>query len=221
MNRKIRAAAALGLAWTLAAAWAHEDHAPATQAPKNAPAVTDVPAKKTAPDARTYFTDLELLTQDGKKVRFYSDVLEGQTVLINTIYTNCQDACPLITQKLNEVRAQIPDRFGKGIRFVSISSDPVRDTPEALKNFAKKQHADMSGWVFLTGKKENVDHILKKLGQYSDDLQDHSTLLIAGNVPAKRWSKISPEALPVAIAERLKMLDDPTRTPFIPSPGAK
>ena len=64
-------------------------------------------------DARTYFTDLELLTQEGRKVRFYSDVLEGRTVLINVIYTNCKDACPLITQQLNEVRRQIPELFGK------------------------------------------------------------------------------------------------------------
>lgn len=157
-------------------------------------------------DARTYFTDLELLTHDGRKVRFYSDVLAGRTVLINVIYTNCKDACPLITQQLNQVRGLLGERFGRDIFFVSLSSDPERDSPAALRGFAKAQHADLSGWVFLTGAKQNIDQILKKLGQFSANVEDHSTLLIGGNVPAKRWAKIRPDAPPIAIAERLKLL---------------
>jgi protein SCO1 len=199
------------------AVFAHSEHGQAGSGLQKE-AAADVAQKKSgAPDARAYFTDLELTTQDGKKVRFYSDVLQGRTVVINTIYTNCKDACPLITQKLNEVRAQIPESFGKEVFFVSISSDPVRDTPEALKTFAQKQNADAAGWVFLTGKKENIVHILKKLGQFSEDIEDHSTLLIAGNVPQKRWSKIRPDAPPVAIAERIKLL---VSGPFAPAQPA-
>jgi len=159
-------------------------------------------------DARAYFTDLELTTQDGRKVRFYSDVLEGRTVLINVMYTSCKDACPLITQKLNEVRALLGERFGREVYFVSLTSDPERDSPAALRSFADKQSVDLSGWTFLTGNAKNVEHILKKLGQFSEEVEAHSTLLIAGNVPVKRWSKIRPEAPPVAIAERLKLLAD-------------
>ena len=157
-------------------------------------------------DARSYFTDLELVTQDGRKVRFYSDVLEGRTVVINVIYTSCQDACPLITQQLNEVRQRLPELFGKQVFFVSLSSDPKRDTPKALKQFAKKQQADVEGWTFLTGRPENVERILKKLGQYSESVEGHSTLLIAGNVPARRWSKMLANAPSAAIAARLSTL---------------
>lgn len=162
-------------------------------------------------DARTYFTDLELLTHDGRTVRFYSDMLEGRTVLINVIYTNCKDACPLITQRLNEVRRLLGEQFGHGVHFVSLTSDPERDSPAALRAFAQKQSADLSGWTFLTGNRKHIEHILKKLGQYSRDPEDHSTLLIAGNVPAKRWTKIRPDAPPIAIAERLKLLADTGR----------
>lgn len=176
-----------------------------TQAGKAANAAT---AAKAGPrDAASYFTELELLTQDGRRVRFHSDVLQGRTVLINVVYATCQDACPLITQKLNEVRQHLPpELFGKQVFFVSLTSDPVNDTPQALKAFARKQGADVEGWTFLTGRKENVEHILKKLGQYSETVEGHSTLLIAGNVPAKRWSKIRPDAPPAAIAERLSVL---------------
>ncbi|MEY2689790.1 MAG: hypothetical protein RL375_3989 [Pseudomonadota bacterium] len=183
----------------------HQHAAPPGQ-PMVAPLVS--PQGKPGPqDAASYFTELELQTHEGRPVRFYSDVLQGRTVLINVIYASCKDACPLLTQQLNEVRAQLPpDMFGKQVFFVSLTSDPANDTPQALKEFAKKQGADVPGWTFLTGRKDRVDHILKKLGQYSETVEGHSTLFIAGNVPAKRWSKIRPDAQAGAIAERLVTL---------------
>ncbi|HEX6829630.1 MAG TPA: SCO family protein [Burkholderiales bacterium] len=210
----IKLAATLVAAVLAGPLWAHS--ASAAQESQQKEPVADIPAKGTAqPDARAYFTETELVTQDGKKVRFYSDVLEGRIVLINTIYTNCQDACPLITQKLNEVRAQLGDSFGSKVYFVTISSDPVRDTPKALREFARKQNADPPGWTYLTGPKKNVDLVLKKLGQFSQNVEEHSTLLIAGNVPEKRWSKIRPDAPSVAISERIKLLADPSAVPGV------
>lgn len=209
--RNIQLAVVLVAALAVGPVWAHSEHDAAAKEPQQKEPVADIPAKRAAqPDARAYFTDTELVTQDGKKVRFYSDVLEGRVVLINVIYTNCQDACPLITQKLNEVRAQLGDQFGTKVYFVTITSDPVRDTPKALRDFAKKQNASQPGWVYLTGPKKNVDFVLKKLGQFSQHVEEHSTLLIAGNVPEKRWSKIRPDAPSGAISERLKMLADPS-----------
>ncbi len=189
-------------------ATAHEAHRPAA-APAGPPMAT-LPAPGGqgggTRDARTYFTDLELQSQDGRRLRFYSDVLEGRTVLINVIFANCQDACPLITQKLNEVRGLLGDQIGREVTFVTLTSDPKRDTPAALKAYAQKQGVDTDGWLFLSGDARNVEHILKKLGQLSRSPEEHSTLLIAGNVSAKRWTKIRPDAAPVAIADRLKLL---------------
>jgi cytochrome oxidase Cu insertion factor (SCO1/SenC/PrrC family) len=199
----------LGLAAAAAgSAWAHSEHT-APAAKQNEP-VAEIPVKQTAKnDARAYFTDTQLVTQDGKKVRFYSDVLAGRTVLINVIYTNCKDACPLVTQKLLEVKARIGDLYGKEVHFVSISSDPERDSPAELKAFAKKQNADIPGWTFLTGDKQNIDFILKRLGQFSQHVEDHSTLLIAGNVPAKHWKKIPPSAPAPMVATQLQLLVNP------------
>lgn len=195
-----------GLALALAAGAHEAKQAGASRHKEAAAPAQGKPAAQGTRDARTYFTDLELVTHDGRKVRFYSDMLEGRTVLINVIYTNCKDACPLITQKLNQVRGLIGEQFGRDVWFVSLTSDPERDSPAALRRFAQEQSADLGGWTFLTGNPKNIEHILKKLGQYSQDAEDHSTLLIAGNVPAKRWAKIRPDAPPVAIAERLKLL---------------
>lgn len=206
MKSMMMSAAALAALLSATAATAHSEK-PAGGAQQPATAALAAPdAKGGTRDPLSYFTDLELQTQDGRKVRFYSDMLQGRTVLLNVIYTHCSDACPLITQQLNDVRRRLPELFGKQVHFITLSSDPKRDSPKVLKQFAQKQNADVEGWTFLTGSKQNMDHILKKLGMHSEQVEGHSTLLIAGNVAAKRWSKIRPDAPPLAIAERLTAL---------------
>jgi cytochrome oxidase Cu insertion factor (SCO1/SenC/PrrC family) len=156
--------------------------------------------------ARDYFTNLELVSQDGKTVRFFDDVLKDKVVIINFIFTNCEGACPLVTHKLTLVRDAMEGQIGDTVRFVSLSLDPKRDTPAALKEFAKTHHADHDGWVFLTGTPENLEYIIKRLGQYTDDVEAHSTMMLAGNVKAAHWMKILPHEQPPAIAEKLRLL---------------
>ncbi len=156
--------------------------------------------------ARNYFTNLELVNQDGETVRFFDDVLKDKVVVINFIFTNCPGACPLVTHKLTVVRDSIEGQIGDTVRFVSLSLDPARDTPAALKAFAKKHHADHDGWVFLTGKAAHLDDIIKRLGQYTADVEAHSTMMLAGNVKTAHWIKIMPHEQPPTIAEKLQRL---------------
>ncbi len=158
--------------------------------------------------ARSYFSNLELINQDGETVRFFDDVLKDKVVVISFIFTNCEGACPLITHKLTLVRDRMEGQIGAPVRFVSLSLDPARDTPAAMKAFAKTHHADHEGWVFLTGKPENLDSIIKRLGQFTDDIEAHSTMMLAGNVSAAHWIKILPHEQPPAIAQKLQLLID-------------
>jgi cytochrome oxidase Cu insertion factor (SCO1/SenC/PrrC family) len=213
-------ALALALGLPAGAAFAHGKSHPA---PEAAPQQSESKASAAAPaeqpvssaastgtrDARTYFTDTVLLTQDGREVKFYSDVLKDRVVMLNVVYTNCKDACPLITRKLKEVRDALGEPLASKVHFISISSDPENDSPQALKAFAAKNEADSPNWTFLTGDKANVDFVLARLGQLGQTPEGHSTLLIAGDVAAKRWNKIRPDATPIAIAERLKLLSEP------------
>ncbi len=180
-----------------------------TQATMQEPTGKETQAERDA-KAREYFSDTVLVTQGGKQVRFFSDVLRGKIVVISFVYTNCGDACPLITHKLVQTRAQIPQLFGSSVRFVSISIDPDNDSPEALRKFAAKFDADHPEWLFLTGTKARVDHVLKKLGAYTEDVQNHSTAIIAGNVPVARWRKIRPDTPPPVIAETIRFLAEQT-----------
>src|SRR5215510_2931474 len=79
------------------------------------------PAAAGTRDPRTYFTDSELLTQDGRKIRFYSDMLKDRVVVVNVMYANCKDACPLITRQMGEVKDELGELFGKKVFFVSIT----------------------------------------------------------------------------------------------------
>lgn len=139
--------------------------------------------------ARNYFSDVPLVNQDGQTVRFYSDLLEGKVVVINSFYGTCQSVCPPVMHKLEQIQDALGDRFGKEVFFISISVDPAHDTPAKLKQYAGKYHVK-PGWSFITGKKENVDQALGRIGQASAEKSDHSTILIAGNLPRQYWKKL-------------------------------
>ncbi len=98
------------------------------------------------PDA-SHFPNIELITQDGKKVHFYDDLIKGKIVAIDMIYTTCQYACPLETARLAQVQKKLGDRVGQDIFFYSISIDPVHDTPAVLKAYMEKFHIG-PGWTF-------------------------------------------------------------------------
>jgi protein SCO1/2 len=158
--------------------------------------------------ARAYFTDTLLLDQDGRAVRFYSDVLQGNVVVVNFIFTRCTEACPLLTRRLNGVRRELGPRFGSEVRFVSISVDPEFDTPQELRRFADKQEATYTGWTWLTGKKEDVDRVLAKLGEVVASPGDHSTGFLAANVRTGHWTRTRPDASPAIVAQRVRDLAD-------------
>ena len=138
--------------------------------------------------AQKYFTDVELINQDGKKVRFYSDVLKGKTVIVNAFFTSCTSVCPPMNRNMEKIQEALGDRIGRDVFLVSMTVDPETDTPARMKEYAKKFHAG-PGWLFLTGKKENLDWALYKLGQYVENKDDHQTVLIIGNEPTGLWKK--------------------------------
>jgi protein SCO1 len=169
------------------------ESAPQTKAaPKAPPQPHDHSHTTKAPDdatpARKYFTDVELLNQNGEKVRFYSDVLKGKTVIVNAFFTTCTSVCPPMNRNMEKIQEALGDRVGRDVFLVSITVDPEVDTPARLKDYAKKFHAG-AGWVFLTGKKENLDWALYKLGQYVETKEDHKTIFIIGNEPTGLWKK--------------------------------
>ena len=148
--------------------------------------------------AERYFSDVELLDQDGRTLRFYNDVLKNKVVIINTFFTTCTNICPPMNRNFEKIQEALGDRLGKDAFLISISVDPETDTPPRLKDYSKRFHAK-PGWLFLTGKKENVNWALYKLGQYVETKDDHTNIFIIGNEPKGLWKK----AFGLAKAEEL------------------
>lgn len=141
-----------------------------------------------------YFPNVVLTTQDGKPVKFYDDLLKGKIVVIDLIYTHCVDSCPLETARLVQVQKMLGERMGTDIFFYSITLDPKRDTPQVLKAYAEKYHTG-PGWLFLTGRKEDIDLISKKMGLYSDpdpsNRDGHTPSVVIGNEATGQWMRNS------------------------------
>ena len=153
--------------------------------------------------AGKYFSDVELINQDGQKVRFYSDVLKGKTVVVNAFFTTCTGVCPPMNRSFEKIQQAFGDRVGKDVFLVSITVDPQTDTPTRLKEYASKYNA-RPGWTFLTGKKENLDWALYKLGQYVEQKENHKSVVIIGNEATGLWKKafgLAPADELIAIVE--------------------
>src|SRR5215207_722958 len=161
-------------------------------------------SKNVKSQAEKYFSDVELMNQDGKKMRFYSDVLKNKVVIINTFFTTCTSVCPPLNRNFEKVQDALGERLGKDAFLVSISVDRAADTPPRLKEYSRRFHA-RPGWIFLTGKKENVDWALYKLGQYVESKDAHSTIMIIGNEPKGLWKKAFGLAKP---DELIKIVED-------------
>jgi protein SCO1/2 len=147
-----------------------------------------------------YFTNLQLLTQDNRPIRFYEDMLKGKIVLVNFMFTTCTGICPPMTANLVKVQSLLGEHVGREINMISLTVDPLTDTPERLKKYAESFKA-RPGWYFLTGKKENVDWVLYRLGGYVEDKAEHSGLLLIGNDLTGEWIKVSAMTRPTDIAE--------------------
>ena len=104
------------------------------------------------------------------------------------------------------IRDMLHEDERRAITFISISIDPLRDTPSAMKGFAQKLDADLDGWLWLTGQPDDVNDVTRRLGSYTDEPEAHTTTLLAANVPNAHWTKIPPTVPPNGVVARLRLL---------------
>jgi protein SCO1 len=161
-------------------------------------------AESTHQSGAEWFTNVEVKTQDGRTLRFYDDVMKGKILLINFFFTECDAICPLMTENLARVQDLLAPRVGKDIFMVSITLQPEHDTPEVLAAYAKTYGVG-PGWLFLTGKKTDIELLRHRLGFVDSDpaqdadLEQHIGTVRIANEPMHRWAMspalLDPEAL--------------------------
>lgn len=142
------------------------------------------PGPATATDVTLH--NATLLTQNGAQVRFASDVIADRIVVMDFVYTTCTTVCPVLSAVFGQVQERLGDRLGQEVSLVSVSVDPVRDTPPRLKAYADR-HRAQDGWIWLTGDKSQVDQVLTGLGAYAPRFEDHPAMVLVGDGRSGTW----------------------------------
>jgi protein SCO1/2 len=143
------------------------------------------------------------MDQDGREVRFYSDLVRGKLVMMNAIFTRCPATCPVQAGIFARVQEQLGDRLKRDVRLISVSLDPVYDTPERLREFGRR-HGAGPGWRLLTGSKENVTTVLKAMDLYAANPADHTPIAAIGNEPGGVWIKALHLVSPLELVKKLE-----------------
>ena len=116
--------------------------------------------------------DITLVTMNEKDYTFGE---ETETIkLVEFIYTNCPDICPTTTQEMNLLRDNLLKEgvYGDQVKFVTLTIDPYRDTPEVLRNYMDNFGLENDGnWIFLTGDPADIIEEQKKIKQVADTFQ--------------------------------------------------
>jgi protein SCO1/2 len=161
---------------------------------------------------RQYLPNVPVVTQKGHSLRFYDDVLKGKISVISLIYTSCQDICPVVTARLAQLEDKLGESVGRDVFFVSISVDPVNDTPEKLREYAEAFQAG-PGWTFLTGEPENIKAIRYKLGDRGISLSEHRNEIMLYNDNTGEWERSSAFGDLNVLALTVRAMDPASRHP--------
>jgi protein SCO1/2 len=156
-----------------------------------------------------YFPNTPLTTSEGRKVRFYDDLLKDKIVILNLMYADCDGICPATTAKLKSVRQLLRKEVKHDIFIYSLTLKPEQDSPAALKEYADMHGVNDPQWLFLTGKPDEVDLLRHKLG-FADpdpvvdrDKSRHSGMLRYGNEPQCVWGTCQGSAEAEWIAQEI------------------
>ena len=137
--------------------------------------------------------NVTVIDQEGRPHRFYDDLVEGRIVTLNFFFAGCGDTCPLVTQNLRQVQDLLGPRCGRDVFMYSLTLQPEVDTPEVLGDYAGSYQVQ-PGWRFLTGAKDDIELLRRRLGFASADPEldvikdEHTGLLRYGNDALDRWA---------------------------------
>jgi protein SCO1 len=162
---------------------------------------------------KKYFPNFELTTHEGRKVRFYDDLIKDKIVVINFMYAKCEGICPAVTMNLKQVQNLLGRRVGRDIFMYSITLKPDEDTPSQLQHYVHMHHLK-PGWTFLTGKPDEIGTLRRTLGFYTSnteqdkDVTNHIGVVRYGNEARQWWAMCPGKANPAWMVESILWMDD-------------
>ena len=164
---------------------------------------------------KRHFPNVVLTTHEGKKVRFYDDLIKDKIVVINFMYVKCDGICSGITANLVRLQKLLGSRLGRDIFMYSFTLKPEQDSPEVLRKYAKAYRAK-KGWTFLTGTPEDMELLRRKLGftdpdpKLDADKSNHIGNVRYGNEALQLWGSCPGLSKASWMAESISWVDWPT-----------
>ncbi len=200
----------LGLSAGSLQAQSLEEHVGHASAPAADPHAQHQGHSRVESSAQVAFADVPLLDQDGRELRLKADLVGDRIVVMGFVYTSCTTVCPVVSAIMQKLHKQLGERAGDEVQLISLSIDPLRDTPERLREYAGRYQADAS-WRWLTGSSQAVEDTLKGLGTWTANYQDHPPLILVGDGRTQEWTRFygftDPATLLVRVNELSSMRD--------------
>ena len=156
------------------------------------PALVGTAAATPPGPASPRFSNLPVVTHEGRTARFYDDLVRGKTVVFNMMYTVCTGICPISTANLLQVQRALGPRLGRNVFMYSMTLQPQFDDARALRDYMQR-YGIQPGWTYLTGKPGDMDLLRRELGFVDSDpvadgdLRTHTGMVRAGNDALNRW----------------------------------
>lgn len=104
--------------------------------------------------------DLIVFDQNGKELKFYTDLVKNKKVIVNFIFTSCNGICPSTGRHFSKLQTALGKRLGTDVFMITITTDPKTDTPERLKAWSNKYNP-AAGWTLVTGSTDNITRLLQ------------------------------------------------------------
>ncbi len=149
--------------------------------------------------------DVDVVDRNGNRMRFRDDALGDRIVVLDFVYTTCTTACPVLSSIVALVQEALGDRLGREVRLITLSIDPARDTPARMRKIAEAFGAGPD-WLWLTGKKSDIDRLLKGLGAYTPDIESHPPMFIIGDPLNDRWTRLFGFASPDEVVAQIEAM---------------
>ena|SRR5690348_5991136 len=131
--------------------------------------------------------DLVLRDQDGKEVRFYSDLIKDKVVVLSFFYTSCTFSCPMQGKILSQLQVLLGERLGRSVFLISVSTDPAQDSPPQLQAWARRFKVK-PGWTLVTGDPAEMNKLLVPLIGNKAGTGMHQPVIFIGNDRKGIWT---------------------------------
>lgn len=131
--------------------------------------------------------EVTLVNQEGAKVNLKAMLESGEPVIVDFIFGTCTTICPVLSAGYANLQTKLP--AGSKVHLVSISIDPENDTPKVMRDYLKRYRA-RPGWDFFTGKREDIDKVMRAFNAYIPNKMSHFPLTNIRDPKTGKWIRI-------------------------------